>query len=285
MKKSMFNLLAAATLLAGLVSCNKDEDLQPDGLPADAVRVTASIGNPFVATRSNPVGTVEEQAMFNNADKILVSDNNNASVVLQFDGSKWFSAEGKFLRWDADIKSFEAFYPVDSNGNAITIVPNDQSTLEKIAQSDLMWAGLKDVAKGTVLNLAMQRQTSRVIVKIDGFKPEFPVGTEVTDVKLVSQNENPTGPATIVTDYNPYVQGDGKEGSTYTLLVSRNNMPYIYVSLKVGNKEMKTAFLPSGDHGKSYTYNLVVGKEKVEIVSFVVEDWSNSAILPGGEAI
>ena len=285
MKKSMFNLLAAATLLAGLVSCNKDEDLQPDGLPADAVRVTASIGNPFVATRSNPVGTVEEQAMFNNADKILVSDNNNASVVLQFDGSKWLSAESKFLRWDAEIKSFEAFYPVDSYGNAITTVPTDQSTLEKIAQADLMWGVHDNVAKGTVLNMALQRQTSRIIVKIDGFKPEFSAGTEVTDVKLVSQNENLMGPATTVTDYNPYVQGDGKEGSTYTLLVSSRYMRYNYVSLKVGNKVMKTDFLPSGDDGKSYTYNLVVGKEKVEIVSFVVEDWSNSAILPGGEAI
>lgn len=130
MKKIYLICLQRRPFLAGFVSCNNDRIIA-DGLPADAVRVTASIGNPFVTTRSNPVGTVEEQSMFNDADKILVSDNNNVRVVLQFDGSKWFSAEGKFLRWDADIKSFEAFYPVDSNGNAITIVPNDQSTLEK----------------------------------------------------------------------------------------------------------------------------------------------------------
>ena len=37
------------------------------------------------------------------------------------------------------------------------------------------------------------------------------------------------------------------------------------------------------NYGKSYTYNLTVGKEKLEIESVTVEDWSNGETIPGGE--
>ena len=69
--KSIFT--AAVALIVGLTACNKEENLtQQDGFPENAVRITATIGNPFATTRTNPVGTVEEQAKFNSGDKMLV---------------------------------------------------------------------------------------------------------------------------------------------------------------------------------------------------------------------
>jgi len=131
----------------------------------------------------------------------------------------------------------------------------------------------------------MQRMTNRLVVKIAGFNPEFAADAKVTGVKIVDQSDAvpQTTPATTYTDYIPYPQGDGSVGSTYTLLRGKN-MRYQYISLKVGNKEMRTAILNDGENGKSYTYNLRVGKEKIEIESVTVSDWSNSETIPGGSA-
>ena len=84
--KSFF--LAAVALIVGLTACNKEESLSQDGLPENAVRITASVGNPFAATRSNPVGTEEEQAQFKSGDKILVTNTGNwDDVIYQLDGT------------------------------------------------------------------------------------------------------------------------------------------------------------------------------------------------------
>ena len=64
MKNHFFiSMLAAAALLGGLTACNGKLDKAPraDQVPENAVRITASIGNPFSATRSMPLGTEEEQ--------------------------------------------------------------------------------------------------------------------------------------------------------------------------------------------------------------------------------
>ena len=57
-----------------------------------------------------------------------------------------------------------------------------------------------------------------------------------------------------------------------------------YVKLKVGDKEMTSSVLTNMQKGNSYTFNLVVGKEKLEIGSVSVADWSTKEIIPGGEA-
>lgn len=58
----------------------------------------------------------------------------------------------------------------------------------------------------------------------------------------------------------------------------------LYTYLKVDEKEMRSPNLPDMDSGKSYTFNLTVGKEKLEIESVTVADWSNQEIITGGEA-
>ena len=59
----------------------------------------------------------------------------------------------------------------------------------------------------------------------------------------------------------------------------------IYVSLTVGDKELRSAILQNNmDHGKSYTFNLIVDKEKLEIASVTVEDWTTEETILGGHA-
>ena len=284
-------LIVAVALTLGLSACNKEETLSQDGAPVNAVQITASVGNPFAATRSNPVGTVAEQAQFNIGDEIVVdkiSIVRNApridGIVYQFNGTNWITNDNKYLLWQDDIQSFDASYPVDQDGSPIYYVQQDQSLLAQLALSDLMYATVWNTRKGTVLNFVMERQTSRIIVNIAGFNPEFPVGSVVTDVKIVIDNSLSSEPSRYLTPYTQGVEGSiGNVGTTYTLLADAY-MDNMHVSLKVDDKEMKSPALQEMEIGKSYTYNLNVGKEKLEIGSVTVADWTNTIELPGGEA-
>ena len=155
-----------------------------------------------------------------------------------------------------DKETFRAYYPVDENGILIDKIYYDQSTLEKITMSDLMWVSIFDVRKGNVVNFKMGRNTMRIIIKIMKFNPEFSGDNKVRDVKILNHNSQVL---------NPYQQGDGGINSTYNLL-SQGSVYANYAnydSLKVGDKELRSANLQNNmDHGKSYTFNLIVDKEK-----------------------
>ena len=282
--------LAAIALLLGLTACNKEETPTQEQIPSNAVQITASVGNPF--TRSNPLGTVEEQAKFKDGDVILVRKYRagtsfpRAFYTLVSDQWVLDSQMYPHLLWVNNVETFYAHYPPDPNNRPKDEVLVDQSTLGKLSHSDLMSDTIVDAPRGQILNFVMKRQTSRLIVNITKFNEEFPTGSKVADVKIVNQNhrEPQTNPPTQYTNYAPYAVGDGSVGSTYTLLVGGEGMYYQYISLKVGEKEMRTAVLPTMEKGKSYTFNLVVGKEKLEIESVTVADWTGTVTLPDDRA-
>ena len=250
-------------------------------MPENAVRITVSIGNPFATTRSMPLGTEEEQAKFNVGDEILVKDNFLNYATYRFDGSAWKPKDGKYLLWKADMESFVAYYPAESGENSFSYVhPTDQSSTEKIAKADIMQGGLDKAKTKEALHFVMQRWTARLIVEIAGFKSEFPADAKVENVRFLNK-ANASAP---LRTYIPYAKGEGKTGSTYTVLVP-DNVAFHEISLEVGGKKM-TAKLSeiSYDRGQSYTYRLTVGKEKLETTEVTVSDWTGSAVIPGGEA-
>jgi len=284
MKNHFFiSMLAAVALLGGLTACNGKLDKAPraDQVPENAVRITVSIGNPFATTRSMPLGTEEEQAKFNVGDEILVKDNFLNYATYRFDGSAWKPKDGKYLLWKADMESFVAYYPAESGENSFSYVhPTDQSSTEKIAKADIMQGGLDKAKTKEALHFVMQRWTARLIVEIAGFKSEFPADAKVENVRFLNK-ANASAP---LRTYIPYAKGEGKTGSTYTVLVP-DNVAFHEISLEVGGKKM-TAKLSeiSYDRGQSYTYRLTVGKEKLETTEVTVSDWTGSAVIPGGEA-
>ena len=280
-------MLAAAALLGGLTACNGKLDKAPraDQVPENAVRITASIGNPFAATRSMPLGTEEEQGKFNVGDEIFVSTYSSQRATYRFDGSVWTPKDGKYLLWKSDEESFEAWYPVESGLKVVDgapyVFPTDQSSIDKIAKADLISTTLSYQAKTKEpLHFTMERKTARLIVKIAGFKSEFPGDAKVENVRFHNKS-NASAPQRT---YIPYAKGEGKTGSTYTVLVP-GDAAYNTISLEVGGKTM-TAKLSeiTYDTGQSYTYRLTVGKEKLETTEVTVSDWTGSAVIPGGEA-
>ena len=287
MKNHFFiSMLAAVALLGGLTACNSklDEAPRADQVPENAVRITASIGNPFSATRSMPLGTEEEQGKFNVGDEIFVHTSSLQRATYRFDGTAWVPKEGEYLLWKADMESFDVYYPAEWGekgfNHEIYHHPTDQSSTEKIAKADIMQGSLNKAKTKEALHFTMYRETTRLIVEIAGFKSEFPGDAKVENVRFHNKS-NASAPQRT---YRPYAKGEGETGSTYTVLVP-GDAAYNTISLEVGGKTM-TAKL-SGityDSGLSYTYRLTVGKEKLETTEVTVSDWTGSAVIPGGEA-
>lgn len=258
---------------------------------SNAVRIQASAGNTL--TRSNPIATDEKQTDFNQGDMISVR-NRNITVNYTLNGEIWQPVDNdKYLVWDKNDLKFEAFYPCDGkNDFSVGYIKKDQSTPEDLAQSDYMniTSKLQSIPSDKRLPLELKRQTARLIFKIDKFNDEFSKEVKVTELKIYCP-ENTNGEAT--DDWGPitpYQIGDGGVGTTYTALV----IPGV-INAKLNTSETHS-YLPDEEPealeleteelkaGYSYTYNLIVGKNKVTVGGVTVAPWNTENTLQGGVA-
>ena len=258
---------------------------------SNAVRIQASAGSTL--TRSNPIETDKsKQTGFNEGDKISVR-NRNITVNYTFDGEKlWVPENDKYLVWDEKNLTFEAYYPYDGkNTFSVGYIKKDQSTPEALAQSDYMniTSTLPSIPSDKHLTLNLERKTARLIFKIDKFNNEFSERVKVNKLEIYCP-ENTNGRTTDDWDpLTPYQIGDGGVGTTYTALVipgvinaELNTSENSYNS----EGEPQALNLETGElkAGKSYTYNLIVGKNKVTVGGVTVAEWDTGYTLPGGVA-
>lgn len=259
---------------------------------SNAVRIQASAGSTL--TRSNPIETDESKLTgFNEGDMISVR-NRNITVNYTLNGEIWQPVDNdKYLVWDKNDLKFEAYYPCDGNNNfSVGYIKKDQRTLKALAQSDYMknmntTSTLTEVPSDKHLRLQLQRQTARLIFKIDKFNDEFSKGVKVTDLKIYCP-ENTNGNSAWE-EITPYQIGDGGVGTTYTALVipgvinaELNTSENSYDS--EGEPQVLNLETGTLEAGKSYTYNLIVGKNKVTVGGVTVAEWKTGTPLPGGVA-
>ena len=277
-----------ALLLAG---CSTESDSSDWNEQADVVRIAASVGT---TTRTLPDGITEtEQQQFVNNDKIAVEatytingTNETKAVQYQYADGQWNSVDGDFLTWrkKATAFQFKSFYPADGT-NSLTAgcVYADQTTTAAMAKSDYMTATVNTTTRPAdcMLRLGMDRQTARLIINIKKIATEFPAGTKIDHVVVVSSKNIPASSQQV--EISPKQQGDGGETTTYTALVSPDAIAVkIYMTADGTPLTAKTATL---EKGKSYTYDLTVGKTKIDIEGIKVNDWNNGQTIDGGKVI
>lgn len=257
---------------------------------SNAVRIQASAGSTL--TRSNPIATDEsEQTGFNKGDKISVR-NRNITVNYTLNGGIWQPEDNdKYLVWDEKDLKFEAFYPCDGkNDFSVGYIKKDQRTLENLAKSDYMRItsnNLTEVPSDKHLTLKLERQTARLILRIQHFNNEFSEGVKVTELGIgCPENTNGDGSWESI---RPYQQnGDGGVGTTYTALVIPGKRT-VYITPPNTNPDepgIEDLQVETGklEAGKSYTYNLIVGKDKVTVGGVTVAEWTPGTPLPEGVA-
>ncbi|WP_197417309.1 fimbrillin family protein, partial [Sinorhizobium sp. GL28] len=183
------------------------------------VRIAASVGT---TTRTLPDGATEtEQQQFVNNDKIAVEatytingTNETKSVQYQYADGQWNSVDGDFLTWrkKASAFQFKSFYPADGT-NSLTAgcVYADQTTTAAMAKSDYMTATVNTTTRPAdcMLRLGMDRQTARLILNIKKIATEFPAGTKIHHVVVVSSKDVPVSSQQV--EISPKQQGDGGE--------------------------------------------------------------------------
>ena len=283
--QKILGLVATAGLL--LAGCATDSDNSNTWLSdPNAVHVSASVGSIF--TRSNPAASDEAgQKSFNKGDVMGVS-NNGTSLNYTFDGTDWQPGNGNYLVWDNSNLKFQCWYPADGkNTFSKGYIQEDQSSATEIAKSDYMTAAvtnLTEIPGDRQLNVALVRKTARLILNIQSFNDQFDASTtKVNHIRIASKASTDASESSII-NIKPLQSGKGGIGTTYTALVAPGKVEgHLYFSTE-GTTEtplvVKTGTLEAG---KSYTYNLIVGKNKVTIGNVTVAEWGTDKI-EGGKA-
>lgn len=283
--QKILGLVATAGLL--LAGCATDSDNNNTWLSdPNAVHVSASVGSIF--TRSNPAASDEAgQKSFNNGDVMGVS-NNGKSLNYTFNGTDWQPGNGSYLVWDKSDLTFQCWYPADGNNSfSKGYVQEDQSSAEAIAKSDYMTAAvtdLKEIPGDRQLKVAMERKTARLILNIQSFNDQFDASTtKVNHIRIASRASTDASESSIV-NIKPLQKGKGGINTTYTALVAPGEVDgKLYFSTDESAETplvVKTGTLVAGN---SYTYNLIVGKNKIAINDITVKEWTMGEIT-GGKA-
>ena len=273
--KIMRRLMGCAAAILALSACSESEDLlSAFHSDPNAVRITAQVGkasaNGF--TRSNPLGTAEEQAKFNENDEISVQAEGQDAVTYKYDGKEWQPQGNKFLKWEKETMNFTAYYPATFNGTITQ--PTEYNSLKSLADADFMsFRGEQsNTDKSNQLTLVMNRMMARVVVEIAGFNDQYTTNATVNSLSICG--------------VKAYKHSDNK----FYALIDPSSTPSTtapFLSLEVADGESKTTetltTIPTTFvAGKSYTYKLTVGKNKISVSGITVADWDNTGIITEG---
>lgn len=299
--------MGAFAVIAMLAACSTDDE-QGTNTAANEVKITANVGGNSIFTRSNPLGTDEEQqSSFNENDAISVTTEGK-TVIYKKMGEVWAPANaGDYLVWTGNAQTFEACYPEKADDNSTKnsfsagYVSKDQSTDTKIAQSDYMTC-IKNIEKAYIpsdrqLDLYFERQTARIIVKASRFGDEFKdLNPTLSAVEVYSKLKIPAEEG----DSYEAIQACKKEengSNVFYALVSpgaaNSTEKFLKLTVTYNDGEGKATQttkldvtgIPALDKAMSYTYDVKIGKDKATIGSVSVTDWGPGDDITGGDAV
>lgn len=285
--------MGAFAVIAMLAACSTDDELGANSA-ANEVKIAATVGGNSIFTRSNPVGTEEEQTSFNEGDAISVTTEGTTVVYTKNKTGQWANANDYQL-WTGNAQTFEAFYPGNST-NSISEghIEADQSDITKIAQSDYMTCteNVTKIPDTRQLTLNFERQTARIIVKVSAFGNEFETRIPtLSAVEVYSKLKVPAGES----DSYVGIQACKKDNVFYALVspgTANSTEKFLKLTVTyndgVGNptqtKELYVTGIPALEKAKSYTYDVRIGKDNAIIGSVSVADWGTGDAITGGDA-
>lgn len=288
--KAIYKHIAFAALALSAVACSQDDDFAPSYLSdPDAVRITAQVGTADVSggfTRSNPLGTAEEQAKFNTGDQISVTAGTQAPVTYQLDTDGWKPVGETYLKWQTNEMNVTAYYPVGKNNASATTftVPTEYTEDKPIAEADYMtYSGTQTKGDDKSINLEMQRKMVRLVITPE-FNDQFATVYSVTDIKV---HANTTGYADGEPETGDITVTALKQGDAFYALLAPTTVDaeatFLTVTVSDGttSQELTVKGIPATTVGNSYSFALTVGKDMVTMGTVSVKDWTGATIEGG----
>ena len=271
--KIMKRMMGCAAAILALSACSESEDLlSAFHSDPNAVRITAQVGKASTDgfTRSNPLGDAEAQKNFKEGDKISVKADGQDAVTYQLNNNEWQPQGGKFLKWESDEMNFTAYYPDTFDGNLDKVTLPAEYDAASLAANDFMsYSGKQSNTKGNQLSLIMERKMARVVVEIDGFNDQY-AGATVNSLSICG--------------IKAYKHTDNKFYALIKPCAAQNSATFLSLDVAEGASKTTTETLtgiPELTAGKSYTYQLTVGKDKVSVSGITVKDWQTGNITGG----
>ena len=298
--------MGAFAVIAMLAACSTDDELGANSADNE-VKIAATVGGNSIFTRSNPVGTEEEQTSFNEGDAISVTTE-GTTVIYKKTAEVWAPVNAaEFLLWTGNAQTFEACYPEKADDNSTKnsfsagYVSKDQSTDTKIAQSDYMKC-IKMIEKAGIpsdrqLALDFERQTARIIVKASRFGDEFKdLNPTLSAVEVYSKLKVPAEDGDSYAPIQTYKKEENGSNVFYALVSpGTGNDAEKFLKLTVTyndgegkptqTKVLDVTGIPALEKAKSYTYDVKIGKDKATIGSVSVADWGKGDAITGGDAV
>ena len=275
--KIMRRLMGCAAAILALTACSESEDLLAAyHSDSKAVHITAQVGKASADgfTRSNPLGDAKAQAEFNDGDMISVQADGQDAVTYKLVGSEWQPQGNKFLKWEKETMNFTAYYPASIDGTITQ--PMEYESEADLAAADFMsFSGPQtNTDKSNQLSLTMEREMARVVVEIAGFNDQYTTNATVNSLSI----------------WGVKAFKQEKEGKSYFYALINPNYtsstaPFLSLEVKEGEStktETLTTIPTTFVAGKSYTYKLTVGKNKISVLGITVADWKNTGIITEG---
>ena len=308
MKINIISILAPLAAAAILAGCDKTAPERTWSSDPDAVHIEASV----LQTKTSPDGSGGfDPSQFLSYDEIAVYDGSK-TVTYWFDGDDWLpKPETDYLVWKAPV-TYKAWYPASAKDGFD--LPTDQSrssgstaAADNFKKADFMTGEFVCDAKGKIptdhkLKLTMQRKMALVTVNVD--KSRLKNQFEGKDIYMIRVESIQSGQSIVSSDGigsgspvdvkpGPYdgAYEDGKGDYHAIVIPCDGDASATFLKITVSwlpgydddKAELYVTGRPAFEAGKHYTYNLTIGKDKVEAGDITVSNWGSTVPLIDGE--
>ena len=306
MKINIISILAPLAAAAVFAGCDKTAPERIWSSDPDAVRIEASV----LQTKTSPDGKDGDPSKFLPYDEIAVYDGSK-TVTYWFDGDSWLpKPETDYLVWKAPV-TYKAWYPASAKDGFD--LPTDQSrssgstaAADNFKKADFMTGEFVCDAKGKIptdhkLKLTMQRKMALVTVNVD--KSRLKNQFEGKDIYMIRVESIQSGQSIVSSDGigsgspvdvkpGPYdgAYEDGKGDYHAIVIPCDGDASATFLKITVSwlpgydddKAELYVTGRPAFEAGKHYTYNLTIGKDKVEAGDITVSNWGSTVPLIDG---
>ncbi len=270
--------IAAMIAMIALAGCQQ-EVTTTFATDPDAIHIQATVGaTPTGATTagayhkpsSNPIADGgADPTKFNTGDRIKVETDDQEDVIYTYDGTRWLPEDGKYLKWNKDQHHFYATSPA-----GYFDLQRDQSTIEGLRNSDLMFADtVLTKSSARTASLHFKRNMARVVIS-----KTIDWGTQYDNARITELYVHAVANNFIIT---PYSGTDNYYAIVFAYPDALPNDTFLTIHIQAGTEAITHTItgIPLHEAGKSYTYELKIGKDKAEIGSVTIQDWQNANIV------